>query len=305
MDDQPDKPLLPLRIAGVPEPYNLPWRLGIERRAFLRAGVDLRWTDVGEGTGRMCRMLASGETDLAVLVTEGAVRDIANGGDERIIGTWVESPLTWGVHVPGSSSVHSVDDLGHAPYLVSRMNSGSHVMGTLHAQRQGRATTAADFEVVNDLNGALASMADGRPCAFLWDTFITAKHVTSGAMRAVDEYRPDWPAFVVVARPEVVEQNPKAIATVMKIARDQASGFAIGKNAAQVVADRYGADPLHAAVWLQHTKWSRDGVLPESAAATVAKALHGVALVPGTVEEAIARVLASVAYPVAPKRASR
>lgn len=253
----------------------------------------------------MCRMLASGETDLAVLVTEGAVRDIANGGDERIIGTWVESPLTWGVHVPGSSSVHSVDDLGHAPYLVSRMNSGSHVMGTLHAQRQGRATTAADFEVVNDLNGALASMADGRPCAFLWDTFITAKHVTSGAMRAVDEYRPDWPAFVVVARPEVVEQNPKAIATVMKIARDQASGFAIGKNAAQVVADRYGADPLHAAVWLQHTKWSRDGVLPESAAATVAKALHGVALVPGTVEEAIARVLASVAYPVAPKRASR
>lgn len=300
-----DKPLLPLRIAGVPEPYNLPWRLGIERRAFLRAGVDLQWTDVGEGTGRMCRMLAAGETDLAVLVTEGAVRDIANGGEERIIGTWVESPLTWGVHVPGNSSVRSVDDLLDAPYLVSRMNSGSHVMGTLHAQRQGRATTAADFEVVNDLNGALARMADGRPCAFLWDTFVTAKHVISGAMRVVDEYRPNWPAFLVVARPEVVEEHPKSIATVMKIARDQATGFAVGKSAAQLLADRYGADPLHAAVWLQHTRWSRDGLLTEDAVATVANALHGVTLVPGTVDEAVARVMAGVAYPVAPKRASR
>lgn len=294
-----------IRIAGVPEPYNLPWRLGIERRAFLRAGIDLQWTDVGEGTGRMCRMLASGETDLAVLVTEGAVRDIANGGEERIIGTWVESPLTWGVHVPGNSSVRSVDDLRDMPYLVSRMNSGSHVMGTLHAQRQGRATTSADFEVVNDLNGALARMADGLPCAFLWDTFVTAKHVANGAMRVVDEYRPDWPAFVVVARHEVVEQHPKAIATVMKIARDQASGFAVGKNAAQLVADRYGADALQAAAWLQRVSWSRDGVLSEDAVAKVAKALHGVVLVPGSAEEAVARVMASAAYPVAPKRASR
>lgn len=305
MNDTPDKPLLPLRITGVPEPYNLPWRLGIERRAFLRAGVDLQWTDVGEGTGRMCRMLAAGETDLAVLVTEGAVRDIANGGEERIIGTWVESPLTWGVHVPGNSSVHSVDDLGDARYLVSRMNSGSHVMGTLHAQRQGRATTAADFEVVNDLNGALARMADGRPCAFLWDTFVTAKHVASGAMRVVDEYRPDWPAFVVVARSELVERHPKAIATAMKIVRDQASGFAVGKSAAQVIAARYGADALQAAAWLQRVSWSRDGALSEEAIAKVVRALHGVALVPGTAEEAVARVMASVAYPVAPKRASR
>lgn len=297
--------MLSLRITGVPEPYNLPWRSGIKRRAFLRAGIDLQWTDVGEGTGRMCRMLAAGETDLAVLVTEGAVRDIANGGTERIIGTWVESPLSWGVHVPGNSAIRNVQEMGNAPYLVSRLNSGSHVMGTLHARRLGRATTAADFEVANDLAGALARMADGRPCAFLWDTFVTVKHVASGAMRVVDEYRPEWPAFVIVARHEVVEQHLKSITTLLKIARDQASGFIIGKNTAQVVAQRYGADPLQAAAWLQRVEWSRDGSLSKNAIEEVAGALHQVQLVPGSKEEATDRVVASLAYPVAPKRASR
>jgi len=57
-----------LRIAGVPEPYNLPWHLGLERRSFIRAKIALKWRTVPQGTGAMCELLRKGAIDLAVLV---------------------------------------------------------------------------------------------------------------------------------------------------------------------------------------------------------------------------------------------
>ncbi len=94
-----EKALVPLRIAGVPEHFNLPWHLGLERRAFVRAGVELKWRTVPEGTGAMCKLLRNGEVDMAVLVMEGAVSDILGGNPSRIVSQFVDTPLTWGVHV--------------------------------------------------------------------------------------------------------------------------------------------------------------------------------------------------------------
>ena len=42
-----------LRVAGVPEPYNLPWHLAMEKRLFAAAGIELDWHVVHEGTGLM------------------------------------------------------------------------------------------------------------------------------------------------------------------------------------------------------------------------------------------------------------
>lgn len=41
-----------LRVAGVPEHFNLPWHLADEEGAFESAGIDLQWIDVPEGTGK-------------------------------------------------------------------------------------------------------------------------------------------------------------------------------------------------------------------------------------------------------------
>ena len=65
-----------IKIAGVPEHFNLPWHLCIENGEFENVGIDLHWTDVPEGTGKMCQMLREGETDIAVILTEGIVKDI-------------------------------------------------------------------------------------------------------------------------------------------------------------------------------------------------------------------------------------
>ena len=62
-----------IKIAGVPEHFNLPWHLAIEDGAFENRGIDLEWTEVPEGTGRMCTMLREGETDIAIILTDGIV----------------------------------------------------------------------------------------------------------------------------------------------------------------------------------------------------------------------------------------
>ena len=65
-----------IKIAGVPEHFNLPWHLCLENGEFEEAGIDLQWTDVPEGTGKMSQMLRDGETDIAVILTEGIVKSI-------------------------------------------------------------------------------------------------------------------------------------------------------------------------------------------------------------------------------------
>ena len=46
-----------IKIAGVPEHFNLPWHLAIDNGDFEKENIDLQWTDVPEGTGKMCQML--------------------------------------------------------------------------------------------------------------------------------------------------------------------------------------------------------------------------------------------------------
>ena len=84
-----------IKIAGVPEHFNLPWHLAIENGDFEKENIDLQWTDVPEGTGKMCQMLRDGSTDIAVILTEGIVKDIVAGNPSKIVQVYVESPLVW------------------------------------------------------------------------------------------------------------------------------------------------------------------------------------------------------------------
>src|SRR5690625_1011763 len=87
-----------LTAAGVPEHFNLPWHLAIDQGIFQELGVDLRWQDFADGTGAMMRAAANQEVDIALVLTEGAIAHITQNQSTRMVGTWVESPLVWGVH---------------------------------------------------------------------------------------------------------------------------------------------------------------------------------------------------------------
>lgn len=244
-----------LRVAGVPEPYNLPWHLAMEAGAFAAAGIDLRWHTVPEGTGRMCQMLRDGELDLAVLVTEGAVRDIRKGGPHHIISTFVESPLPWGVHVPAGSALHVPGDLKGVPFAISRKGSGSHLMALLYARKLGWTPSAEDLIVVDNMEGAARRMGSGEPMVFLWEKFVTSRYVDAGILRKVDEVQGDWPGFVVVARDAAMERQEGAIRSVLSVLKASCQGLRKDDHTVDLVRRNAGFTRELAQAWLAPVHW--------------------------------------------------
>ncbi len=244
-----------LRVAGVPEPYNLPWHLAMAQGLFAKAGIHLRWHTVPEGTGRMCQMLRDGELDMAVLVTEGAVRDILNGGPHRIVSTFVDSPLPWGVHVPASSALRHPSDLKHVPFAISRPGSGSHIMAMLYAERLGWRPAAEDLVVVHNMEGAAERMHGGGPVIFLWETYVTSRYVDAGVMRRVDEVRGDWPGFVIVAREAFVREHAPALDKALRVLGAEARALRPDARTVELVMRNAGFGRALAEDWLRHVRW--------------------------------------------------
>jgi hypothetical protein len=62
--------------------FQFAWHLAIENKEFK--SHDINTMDVPEGTGKMCQMLRDGETDIAVILTEGIVKDIVAGNQVKL-----------------------------------------------------------------------------------------------------------------------------------------------------------------------------------------------------------------------------
>ena len=284
MIKEPGSEPVVLRIAGVPEHFNLPWLLALERRAFVRANIELKWNTVPEGTGRMCAMLRNGEVDLAVLVTEGAVRDILRGNPSRIIASYVDSSLTWGVHVGAHTSIQTAADLKQVLFAISRLNSGSHLAATAYAEAHGWTPKESELVVVNDLAGAVERLKAAEPIAFLWEKYTTKHLVDAGTFRRVDEYRSQWPSFVIVATEAILKEHPKEVARMLKVIRDQAAGLMQKKTAPEVIAQRYKIGLEDARAWFAGVKWNTDGSVDKEALTRVVETLLNVGML--TKEEA-------------------
>ena len=172
-----------IKIAGVPEHFNLPWELAIENGDFKDVGIDLQWTNIPEGTGKMCQMLRDGETDIAVILTEGIVKDIVGGTKCKIVQIYVESPLIWGIHVAAASNYNTLSDLENTKVAISRYGSGSQLMAYVNAKNEGWNTENLQFEVVNTIDGAVETLTNGTADYFMWEHFMTKPLVDNGIFR--------------------------------------------------------------------------------------------------------------------------
>jgi len=228
-----------IKIAGVPEHFNLPWHLCLENGEFEEAGIDLQWTDVPEGTGKMCQMLRDGVTDIAVILTEGIVKDINAGNSSKIVQVYVESPLIWGIHVDAKSNYTSISDLENTKVAISRLGSGSHLMAFVNAQNQGWKTNDLQFEIVNTIDGAVEALSTGKANYFMWEKFMTKPLVDNGTFRRIAECPTPWPCFVIAVRNEIVEQNPQTIELILEIINTTTEEFKDIPSINRSLASRY------------------------------------------------------------------
>ena len=246
-----------VRITGVPEHFNLPWHLCIENGEFESVGIDLQWTDVPEGTGKMCQLLRDNETDIAVILTEGIVKDIVSGNPSSIVQTYVESPLIWGIHVAAESQFKTLSDLENTKVAISRYGSGSHLMAYVNAQNQQWHTENLQFEVVNTIDGAVEALTNGTADYFMWERFMTQPLVDKGVFRRVADCPTPWPCFVIAVRNEFLESNRQTIALLLEIINNTTIEFKEIPSIDRTLATKYNQMLEDIQTWLSLTKWSQ------------------------------------------------
>ena len=246
-----------IKIAGVPEHFNLPWHLCIENGEFEEVGINLEWTDVPEGTGKMCQMLRDGETDIAVILTEGIVKDINAGNDCKIVQVYVQSPLIWGIHVDAKSNFKELSYLKDKKPAISRLGSGSHLMSIVNSNNQNWDTSTLQFEIVNTIDGAVEALHLGKADYFMWERFMTKPLVDNGTFRRIADCPTPWPCFVIVVRNEVLKKSPNTIAQILEIINMTTEEFKIIPSIDRTLASKYNQKIEDIQEWLSLTQWSQ------------------------------------------------
>ncbi|MEM9142584.1 MAG: substrate-binding domain-containing protein [Bacteroidota bacterium] len=247
-----------ISIAGVPEHFNLPWHMALEEGAFADRGLSLKWIDVPEGTGRMSRMLASGETDLAIILTEGLVKSISEGNPAKIIQGYVDSPLIWGIHVAAESHFKAVSELKSKKAAISRFGSGSHLMAFVNAKNEGWSQEDLEFEVIHNLDGAVQALQKGAADYFMWERFTTKPLVDQGVFRRLGDCPTPWPCFVVAATEAFLAENAKTARHILEIINRYTVEFKQIPSIDRTLANRYGQQLEDIRQWLALTRWSQN-----------------------------------------------
>ncbi|NGY37812.1 ABC transporter substrate-binding protein [Flavobacterium sp. XN-5] len=245
-----------VKIAGVPEHFNLPWQLSIDNGDFEAQNINLQWTSVPEGTGKMCQMLRDGTTDIAVILTEGIVKDIVAGNSSKIVQVYVESPLIWGIHVAANSSYKTLADIENTKAAISRLGSGSQLMAYVNANNQGWKTDNLQFEIVNTIDGAVEALTAGTADYFMWERFMTKPLVDQGIFRRIDDCPTPWPCFVIAVRDEILEKNPEIIKNILSIINKTTNTFKDIPNIDQSLAATFNQKNADIQEWLSLTEWS-------------------------------------------------
>lgn len=269
-----------VNIGGVPEHFNLAWYLTLKNGEYKEEGINLRWKDYYGGTGAMCKGLRDGDIDIAVILTEGIIKDIIAGNPSKIVQTFVQTPLIWGVHVAHHSKYKTIDDLKGTKAAISRYGSGSHLMAYINAENNDwDLEKDLNFEVIKNLDGAVEGITNGDADYFLWEKYTTKPIVDDGVFRRIDECPSPWPCFVIAVREDFIENNEADLKTILNIINTTTSEFKDIPSIDRMIANRYEQEIEDVQSWLAITEWSQE-VIDEATIMTVQKELKALDIIP-------------------------
>ncbi len=248
-----------IKIGGVPEHFNLAWYLTLKNGEYKAQGINLRWEDYYGGTGQMNKALRNGDIDMAVILTEGIIKDIVEGNPSKIVQTFVQSPLIWGIHVAHDSKFKTNDDIRGKRAAISRYGSGSHLMAYINAENNNwNLEKDLKFEVIQDLEGAVKALSNGDADYFMWEKFTTKPLVDDKIFKCIDHCPTPWPCFVIAVRDEFLESNEDDVKTILEIINNTTVEFKDIPSIDKTIANRYHQKLKDVQEWLSLTEWSQE-----------------------------------------------
>ncbi len=250
-----------INIGGVPEHFNLAWYLTLKNGEYKEENINLRWKDYYGGTGAMCKALRDGDIDIAVILTEGITKDIIAGNPSRIVQTFVDTPLHWGIHVAHKSNYKTIEDLKGTKAAISRYGSGSHLMTYINAQDNNwDLDNDLNFGVIKNLDGAVEGLTNGVADYFLWEKYTTKPLVDNNTFRRIGDCPSPWPCFVIAVREDFIKNNEDDLKTILKIINNTTNDFKDIPNIDQTIANRYEQKIEDVQEWLSMTEWSQENI---------------------------------------------
>lgn len=273
-----------INIGGVPEHFNLAWYLTLKNGEYKEQDINLRWKDYFGGTGAMCKALREKEIDLAVILTEGIVKDIIAGNESKIVQTFVQSPLIWGIHVAHDSPYQTIEDIKGKKAAISRYGSGSHLMAYINAQNNNwNLEKDLNFEVIKNLDGAVEGLTNGDADYFMWEKFTTKPLVDIGKFRRIGNCPSPWPCFVIAVREEFLKKNKEEVKTILDIINATTSEFKDIPSIDKTIANRYDQKIEDVQEWLSLTEWSQE-IIDKATLNNVQDQLLALEIIPKKVE---------------------
>ncbi|CAK7216863.1 hypothetical protein SCUCBS95973_002954 [Sporothrix curviconia] len=204
----------PLRVGYVPEHFSTPIHY-----AKTHFGLDAETVPYPSGTGHMITALRAGDIDVGIGLTEGWVaglgKEAAGAGGYQIVGTYVETPLCWAISSGiGRDDISSVAALQGSKIGVSRIGSGSFVMGFVLADQQGwledgEKQPFKDTVVLNTFANLRNAVNDGSADFFMWEHFTSKRYYDNKEIKRVGEIYTPWSSWKIVASTAVVSSAEK------------------------------------------------------------------------------------------------
>ncbi|WP_179353836.1 substrate-binding domain-containing protein [Winogradskyella vidalii] len=273
-----------VNIGGVPEHFNLAWYLTLKNGEYKDKGINLRWHDYYGGTGEMNKALRSGKIDMAVILTEGVVKDIIDGNPSKIVQTFVETPLIWGIHVASDSKFETIEDIKGQRAAISRYGSGSHLMAYINAKNNNwDLKNDLNFEVIDNLDGAIRGLTEDKADYFMWEKFTTKPIVDEGVFRRIGNCPSPWPCFVIAVRNEFIENNEDHLKIILEVINQTTSDFKSIPSIDKTISNRYEQTLEDVQEWLSLTEWSQD-VMDKETIENVQKQLFDLDIISKKVE---------------------
>jgi len=266
--------MLHIKVGGVPEHFNLPWHLCIEKKLFEKEGIQVEWIDFPGGTGAMCQALRQSEIDMAIILSEGIIYDILQGNPSHLLSWYVSSPLVWGIHSASTQVSNNIRDFEGKRYAISRFGSGSHLMAYVDALNRNWKINEDQWVVVNHLDGALTSLTNHDSELFLWEKFTTKPYVDAGKLKRIGECPTPWPCFAVAARDEQIKAHKTSLQKVIQIVQNEAKLLKLDPLAVTNIADRYKLLETDVTKWFADVTWAQNMTIETEMLDTIQETLQ-------------------------------
>jgi hypothetical protein len=130
-------------------------------------------------------------------------------------------------------------------------------MSFVNAEKNNWNINAIPFEIVNNLDGAIASLSEGKSDYFMWEKYTTKPLVDNGTFKRVGECPTPWPCFVIAVRNEFLAENKSVMALILEIINATTEEFKYIPSIDRTLASRYGQKVEDIQQWLSHTQWSQ------------------------------------------------